>query len=157
LNYSFGAYSNYHPADISARKGDRSWLWHSTRSPYSFPLYFSHCFNTDQAAKDVSTSYDALVDLFECLGNYLRRLGIFTQIPSEMEGILVNIMVELLGVLALATRQVKQGRFSDSVSSIIHSSGLIFAQRNSRRSCWARTKSRRCFSVWTDSPWRSPG
>jgi ABC-type enterochelin transport system permease subunit len=30
-----------------------------------------------------------------------------------MRGILVNIMVELLAVLALAMQQIKQGRFSE--------------------------------------------
>jgi hypothetical protein len=35
-----------------------------------------------------------------------------------MEGVLVKIMVELLGVLALATQQIKQGRLSGFVLSI---------------------------------------
>ena len=68
-----------------------------------------------QAAQGVSTSYDALIDLFERFEHYLGRLKIFTEIPSvlrEVGEILVNIMVELLGVLALATQQIKQGRFS---------------------------------------------
>jgi hypothetical protein len=33
-----------------------------------------------------------------------------------MGGVLVKIMVELLSVLALATRQIKQGRFSEFLS-----------------------------------------
>ena len=64
------------------------------------------------------------MDLFESLGNYLRRLGIFTEIPPALEGILISIMVELLGVLALATRQIKQGRFSESVPSMMRSPEL---------------------------------
>ncbi|KAH9995663.1 hypothetical protein BJV74DRAFT_987099 [Russula compacta] len=63
------------------------------------------------AAKGVSTSYDALIDLFECFEHYLGRLKIFTEIPTAVGEILVKIMVELLGVLALATQQVKLGRF----------------------------------------------
>ena len=61
----------------------------------------------------MSTSYDALIDLFECLENYLGRLRVLTEIPAAMEEILVKIMVELLGVLALATLQIKQGRLSE--------------------------------------------
>jgi hypothetical protein len=67
-----------------------------------------------QAAKGVSSSYDALLDLFECLGNFLKRLEIYTTIPPTpiMTDIIVKIMVELLSVLALATKQINQGRFS---------------------------------------------
>jgi hypothetical protein len=67
-----------------------------------------------QAASDVSSSYDALVDLFECIGNFLKRLRIYTDVPltSSMTDIIGEIMVELLSVFALATKQVKQGRFS---------------------------------------------
>ena len=67
-----------------------------------------------QAANGVSSSYDALVDLFECVGNFLKRLRIYTDVsmsPSMTE-IIVKIMAELLSVFALATKQIKQGRFS---------------------------------------------
>ncbi|KAH8992857.1 hypothetical protein EDB86DRAFT_1424300 [Lactarius hatsudake] len=65
------------------------------------------------AIKDVSASYDALVDLFESTENFLRRLDIYTKIPptTAMTEIVVKILVELLSTLALATQQVKQGRF----------------------------------------------
>jgi hypothetical protein len=62
----------------------------------------------------VSTSYDALVDLFECVGNFLNRLRIYTEIPfsPSMSGTITKIMVEVLSVLSLATKQIKQGRLS---------------------------------------------
>ncbi|KAH9010235.1 hypothetical protein EDB84DRAFT_1544401 [Lactarius hengduanensis] len=65
------------------------------------------------AIKDVSASYDTLVDLFESTENFLRRLDIYTKIPSTeaMTEIIVKILVELLSTLALATQQVRQGRF----------------------------------------------
>ena len=66
-----------------------------------------------QAASGVSSSYDALVDLFDCVGNFLKRLRIYTnQLTPSMMEISVKIMVELLSVLALATKQIKLGRFS---------------------------------------------
>ena len=67
-----------------------------------------------QAASGVSSSYDALVELFECIGGFLKRLRIYTDLPLTplMMEISVKIMVELLSVLALATKQIKQGRFS---------------------------------------------
>lgn len=67
-----------------------------------------------KAAKKVSDDYDALIELFEHFERYLRRLQVFTKIPLALGEILVKTMVELLGVLALTTRQIKQGRFSES-------------------------------------------
>jgi len=67
-----------------------------------------------QAASGVSSSYDALLDLFECLGSFLQRLDVYTNIPPTpiMTDIIVKIIVELLSVLSLATKQIRQGRFS---------------------------------------------
>jgi hypothetical protein len=68
-----------------------------------------------QAAVGVSGSYDALCELFECVGYFLQRLNIYTKdipLSPQMLDILVKIMVQVLNVLALATKQVKDGRFS---------------------------------------------
>jgi hypothetical protein len=67
-----------------------------------------------QAASGVTSSYEALLELFECLGSFVKRLEIYVMIPSTtaMTDIIVRIMVEVLSVLALATKQIKQGRFS---------------------------------------------
>jgi hypothetical protein len=67
-----------------------------------------------QAAVGISSSYDSLVELFECLGNFLKRLEVYIVSPLTplMTDIIVKIMVELLSVLALATKQVQQGRLS---------------------------------------------
>ena len=68
-----------------------------------------------KAAKGVSDDYDALLELFEHFERYLRRLRVLTKIPPHLGEILVKIMVELLGVLSMATRQINQGRFSESM------------------------------------------
>ena len=62
----------------------------------------------------ISASYDALIDLFECVGNFLNRLRVYTEIPISplMSGVIIKIMAEVLSVLSLATKQIKQGRFS---------------------------------------------
>ncbi|KAH8989880.1 hypothetical protein EDB86DRAFT_1841816 [Lactarius hatsudake] len=64
------------------------------------------------AIKDVSASYDALIELFELIESFLTRLNIYTKVQSTpaMSEIVVKILVELLATLALATQQVKQGR-----------------------------------------------
>ena len=61
-------------------------------------------------------SYDALVDIFQCMENFARRLQIYTVIQPTpaMTEMIVKIMVELLVVLALATNQINQGRLSRS-------------------------------------------
>ena len=87
--------------------------WSHRRGPYD-----DRCV---QAIKDVSDSYDALIDLFESTENFLRRLNIYSKIPptTAMTEIIVKILVELLSTLALATQQVKQGRLSESLSSLV--------------------------------------
>jgi len=64
------------------------------------------------AAKDVSASHEALVDLLEFIETFLSRLEIYTNIPptTVMTGVVVKIMVELLSTLAVVTKQISQGR-----------------------------------------------
>ena len=65
-----------------------------------------------QTAKDVNSSYDALVDLLESIEHFLNRLEIYTKLSptGAMVEIIVKIMVELLSALALVTKQIKQKR-----------------------------------------------
>ena len=62
-------------------------------------------------------SYDALVDLLESIEHFLNRLDIYTKVPptDAMTELVVKIIVELLSTLALATKQVKEGKSSESV------------------------------------------
>ncbi|KAH9047076.1 hypothetical protein EDB84DRAFT_1673799, partial [Lactarius hengduanensis] len=78
------------------------------------------------AASGVSSSYDALVDLFECLANFLKRLRVYTDLPltPAMTEISIKIMVELLAVLALATKQIKQGRFKKFAKKLLGESEI---------------------------------
>ncbi len=61
--------------------------------------------------------YDALVDLFASFENFLSRLSIYTKVTPTppLTNTLVKIMVELISILALTTKQVKQGLFSEFV------------------------------------------
>ena len=45
---------------------------------------------------------------------FFRRLEIYTELPSTMEmmDMIVQIMVEVLSILGIATREIKQGRIS---------------------------------------------
>jgi hypothetical protein len=67
--------------------------------------------------KDVDASYDALLELFESIGNFVQRLEIYTKISltTAMTNIVTKIIVELLSTIALATKESRQGRLSESV------------------------------------------
>jgi hypothetical protein len=88
-------------------------------SPSSF-LSPHYCdIQIPQAVKSVTESYDELLDLLGSFENFLCRLEIYTRIPpneaAALGDILVKIMAELLFTLALATKQIKQGRLSEFV------------------------------------------
>jgi hypothetical protein len=69
---------------------------------------------TSQAAKDARASQDALIDIFERIEMFFRRLEIYTELPSttEMMDIIVQIMVEVLFILGITITEIKQGRIS---------------------------------------------
>ena len=62
--------------------------------------------------KDVSTSYDALVDLLETIEHFLNRLEVYTKLPTTaaMGEIIVKIIAELLSTIALVTKEIKKKR-----------------------------------------------
>ena len=70
---------------------------------------------TRQAAKAVSEAQDALIDIFERIENFFKRLETYTEVrPSAaMTDIIVKIMVEVLNILGIATKEIKQGRTSE--------------------------------------------
>jgi hypothetical protein len=72
-----------------------------------------------QAFKGVSADFDALVDFLESIELFLKRLDIYTKVDPTpaMNEIVVKIMVELISTLALVTKQIEQGRTSESVFS----------------------------------------
>ena len=85
-------------------------------------LYFSRVHSSDmpmsQAVKDLSTSYDALVYLLESIEQFMNRLKIYTRVPltEVMIEMIVKIMVELVSMLALMTKQIKQKRPSECIA-----------------------------------------
>jgi hypothetical protein len=71
-------------------------------------------------AKDASASQDKLIDVFNRIEHFFRRLEIYTRITptGAMSDIIVEIMVEVLTILAIATKEVKRGRFSELIDVI---------------------------------------
>ena len=102
-----------------ACKGCTDWPRHpNCRACFTFFLcaYPSHI-QVHQAAKDVNTSHDEFVALFESIEQLLKPLGIYAQVPPThaMKEMVVKIMAELLSVLALTTKELKQGRLRESL------------------------------------------
>jgi len=72
-----------------------------------------------QAVKDVIASYEVLVNLFERIQFFLQRLNCYTAVPltPEMTFLLGKIMAQVLSVLALSTKEMKERRISESICS----------------------------------------
>ena len=73
------------------------------------PFVYLRDIQVPQAVKDISASYDALVDLFSSFENFPGRLSIYTEIPltTAMANVLVKIIVELIPTLALAAQTLE--------------------------------------------------
>jgi hypothetical protein len=71
-------------------------------------------------AKDVSASRDKLVDILNRIEHFFRRLEIYIGITPTMAmtDMIIEIMVEVLTILGIATKEVKRGRFSEIMSCI---------------------------------------
>ena len=68
-----------------------------------------------QAAKDVRASQATLMDIFGRIESFFRRLEIYTEVPQtvEMMDTIILIMVEVLSILGVATKEIRQGRMSE--------------------------------------------
>ena len=72
-----------------------------------------------QAANDVMGSQNTLADVFQRIEKFFKRLETYTEVPptTAMTDIIVKIMVEVLNIFALSTKEIKQGRASTSVAA----------------------------------------
>ena len=102
--------------DILTRKCHLCWHRHSVFGEnLPRPLRRAIFNNVRQAAKDVDASEEAFADLFERIENFFKRLESYTEVPptNAMADIIVKIMVEILNIFAIATKEMKQGRASE--------------------------------------------
>ena len=68
-----------------------------------------------QAAKDIRASHETLLNIFGRIEMFFRRLETYTEVPltAEMTDVIIEIMAEVLSVLGIATKEIKQGRTSE--------------------------------------------
>jgi hypothetical protein len=64
------------------------------------------------AARDVSSCYDTILELFEKLKDFTSRLKFYVsqRLSQELRDKIVKILVTLFEVLVLATAEIRQGR-----------------------------------------------
>jgi len=64
-----------------------------------------------------------LVDIFERIENCFKRLESYTELPPSeaMTDMTVKIIVEILSILAIVTKEIKQRRRSESITSDVGS------------------------------------
>ena len=62
---------------------------------------------------------DILVNIFERVESFFRRLEVYTNVPptTEMTEMSVQIMVEVLSILGIAMKELKQSRMSEQFTS----------------------------------------
>ncbi len=77
-----------------------------------------------QAVKDTSAIRDKLIDIFNRLEHFFRRLEIYVGITptTAMTDMIVEIMVEVLMILAVTTKEVKRGRLSELILQLFYRS-----------------------------------
>ena len=103
----------------------------SSRLVYHLRLFASELdIETRKAIKDVHAAQEVLIDIFERKENFFKRLETYTEVrPREaMTDIIVKIMVEVLNVFAIATKEIKQGRTSELL--------IIYVPRIGSTDCW---------------------
>ena len=66
---------------------------------------------------DVEASQDILIDIFERIENFFRRLEVYTSVAPTpaMTNMMVKIIVEVLDILGTATKEMKQSRASEPI------------------------------------------
>ena len=83
----------------------------------SYPPYTAYFDAVSQTVKDVSSIRDKLIEVFIRIERFFHRLEIYTGITptAAMRDIIVEIMVEVVAILGIATKEVKRGRLSKSL------------------------------------------
>ena len=76
----------------------------------------------------------ALIELFDKIENFFVRLHTYTEVPptAEMTSVMVKIMAEVLYILAIATKKLKERRPSELIPSAgflsLNSSRNVFSE-----------------------------
>jgi hypothetical protein len=117
-----GSASDIRFVGVSSRRCDLYWYWRPSLSECLLSVLSpGHCdVHIFQAVEAATASQGVLVDLFQHIENFLRRLEIYTEVPlsTALTDIIVKVMAEVLSILAIATREIERGKTSELLSRI---------------------------------------
>jgi hypothetical protein len=101
-------------------QSDLCWYWSPPLGEHHYRFHRPERTDTTQAVKDVEASRSVLFDIFDRIENFFRRLETYTATPATaaMIDVIGKIMVEVLSILAIATKEIKQGRTSEFTSTM---------------------------------------
>ena len=91
-------------------------------------------------ARGAKTSHDALADLFGRIEDFFKRFKVYTESSPDTEllEVLVTVVVEVLSILSIATKEMEQGLTSafppsDSTPESAHISFRKISKKISRK------------------------
>ena len=117
FDYDLQAHSIYLAGFLTCER-DLYSNWHTSFSVYSHLLYLrmGRLTSTSQAVRNTRASHGIIVEIFERIEFFFMRLENYTEVPptTEMREIIVKIMVEVLSILAIVTKDINQCRMSGS-------------------------------------------
>ena len=89
-------------------------------TPIPSAVDHSHRNNYAQAARDTAASRDEIIELFDRMENFFVRLKTYTEVTptAEITNVMGKVMAEVLSMLAIATKEMKQGRKSEFISCL---------------------------------------
>ena len=63
----------------------------------------------------MSASHDVLLDLFGRMEDFFKRFKVYSQsfLSTELAEVLVKVVVKVLNILSIATKEVEQSRASE--------------------------------------------
>jgi len=70
--------------------------------------------STSQAARGVRARYDVIADVFKYIVYFFRRLELYSEVSptNEMKDVIAKMLAEVLSILAIVTKEIKQRRMS---------------------------------------------
>jgi hypothetical protein len=149
-------FDNHRFAGISTRGSDLHRDRHSFFSEYLYllqtPVTSADVTPKPQAVRAASDTQNMLTNMFEKIENFFRRLETYIEVPptTGMTDIIVKIMIELLSILAIATKESNRGKASESISGGMNCFRQIKSiQKNMSRSLWGELIWRMRWVNWT--------
>jgi hypothetical protein len=84
--------------------------------PHSLYLRTDNLTSASQAVSDVRASHSTVIDIFGRMESFFLRLETYIEVQptAEMRDIIIKIMVEVLSILAIVTKEINQYRISRS-------------------------------------------